>query len=154
MAMSKSSFIGAATTALLIAFAGAASTASAQMHVRAEGDYVLRASTVSAANLPRAMRTEHNIPEGPNTGVLNVVVQHQTDGTLRNVQARVEVRARNLLGAETNVDVREVVADGFVSYLGTYFFLPREIIDFRVTAHPEGGDQPITLEFRDRLGRR
>lgn len=125
---------------------------SAQMHVQKNGDYILRASTVSAANLPPSMRTEHGIPSTPNTAVLNVIVQRQVEGALRNVPARLEVQASNLLGAQTAVDMRSVVENNLVSYLGTYNFLPREVLNFRITARPEGAKQSITLEFRDRLG--
>lgn len=127
---------------------------AAQAHVETRGDYVLGASTVSAANLPDTVREQHGIPVDPNTAVLNVTVQRKADGVLRNVPARLDVRARNLYGVETGVDMREVVANDLVSYMGTYRFLPREVLDFQITAPPEAAQQAITLQFRDRLGRR
>ncbi|HZF78343.1 MAG TPA: hypothetical protein VEZ89_00995, partial [Rubrivivax sp.] len=44
--------------------------------------------------------------------------------------------------------------NGMVSYMGSYRFLPREVLDFHITAQPEGRQQALTLKFRDRLGRR
>jgi hypothetical protein len=146
---------GWATACLLLAgLCAVAPPASAQAHVQTQGDYVMRVSTVSAANLPSAMLQEYGISSSANTAVLNVTVQQQAVGGPRNVPAQVQVQARNLLGVETSVDMRNVVANDFVSYLGVYNFLPREVLDFYVSAHPEGAAQPITLQFRDRLGQR
>lgn len=143
----------AATAALLALLSTAAPPAAAQAHEQASGDYVVRASTVSAENLPTAMRDRYDIRTPGNTAVLNVTVQRRTNGTLSNVPAQVQVRSRTLLGVENDIQMRSVVANDLISYMGTYSFLPREVLDFRVTAHPEGAPQPITLEFRDRLGR-
>jgi hypothetical protein len=127
------------SSALALGLALAPFTAWAQ--VQSEGDYVLRASTVSAAELTNAMRTEHNIPDPPHTAVLNVTVQRKSNGALLNIPARLDVRIRNLLGVETAVDMRPVVANELISYLGVYFFLPREVLDIQVTAQPEGAQQ-------------
>jgi len=154
MNITFSSIIPAAATTVLVCLAVAALPSKAQPIVETSGNYVLRASTVSAANLPDAMRKKHGIPTASNTAVLNVTVQYTSDGVLRNIPARLEVRARNLLGVETGVDMRGVVANDMVSYMGSYRFLPREVLDFQITAYPEGVQRPITLQFRDRLGRR
>ena len=102
------------------------------------------------------MLEEYGISSTGNTAVLNVTVQKQADGRPRNVpaQVQVQVQARNLLGVETSVDMRRVVANDHVSYLGVYSFLPRQVLDFEISAHPEGAAEPITLQFRDRLGQR
>lgn len=140
--------------ALALGLLSPASRAFAQAHVHDAGLHVVRASTVSAANLPAAMLEQHAIPALPNVAVLNVTVQRRSGDALRNVPAEVEVTARNLGGIETSVQMREMVADGHVSYLGVYRFLPREVLDFRISARPKGEEQAVTLEFRDRLGRR
>jgi len=154
MTLNFASIIPAAATAVLVCLSVAAPPSKAQAHVETSGNYILRASTVSATNLPDAMRKKYGISTAPHTAVLNVTVRHASDGVLRNMPARVEVRARNLLGVETGVDMREVVADDMVTYMGSYSFLPREVLDFQITAYPEGAQRAITLQFRDRLGRR
>jgi hypothetical protein len=154
MTITFRSIATAATAALFLHLAVVAPRAAAQAHIQAAEDHILRASTVSASNLSDEMRNEYGIPLAANTAVLNVTVQRKTDGAPRNVPARLEVQARNLYGMETGVEMRKVVANGLVSYLGTYEFLPRETLDFRITAHPEGTQQSVTLEFRDRLGHR
>lgn len=124
-----------------------------QPHVKEDGAYLLRASTVSAQALPEEMRREHGIPLDPGKAVLNVTVQKKADGRTYNVPARLEVAAHNLMGVPTGVNVRSVTANGMVSYLGVYDFLPREVLNFRILAWPEGADSSIELTFTDRLGR-
>lgn len=132
----------------------AAAAVQAQPHEAQTPEHVLRASTVDASSLPDAMRRHHGIPLRANTGVLNVILLRLVDGHQRNVPAELDVRARNLYGIETPVEMRQVVADGFVSYLGVYDFVPHQVLDFRITARPVGKGAALTLEFRDRLGQR
>ncbi|HUG20987.1 DUF4426 domain-containing protein [Piscinibacter sp.] len=142
----------AGSLVLLAAFAAAG--AAAQPHVAESGDYVLRASTVSTHNLPQQMLEKHGIAADPRKAVLNVTVHRKGAAAGPNLAAQVTAQARNVGGIETAVTMRKVVADGFVTYLGVYDFLPREVLDFRVTARPEGSTETLELEFRDRLGRR
>ncbi|WP_157118916.1 DUF4426 domain-containing protein [Azohydromonas lata] len=123
-----------------------------QAHEQHEGNYVLRASTVSAEALPEPMRRAHGIPSGSGKAVLNVTVQRLLGSQTLNVPARVEVTAQNLMGVTTSVDVRQVLTNGMVSYLGVYDFLPREVLEFRIRAWPQGTKSSIALSFTDRLG--
>ena len=125
----------------------------AQPHVKEDGDYILWASTVSAQALPEAMRNKYGIPPGPGKGMLNVTVQRKLGGEVRNVPARIDVPAHDLMGIPTSVDLQQVSAQAMVSYLGVYDFLPREVLDFRILAWPQGSDSSIELAFTDRLGR-
>jgi Domain of unknown function (DUF4426) len=131
----------------------AALTALAQPAEVREDKYVLRASTVAAQNLPQAMRDRHGIPDDPRAAVLNITLQRSDAGAPRNVAADVSVQARNLYGVKTDVQLRRVEADGQVSYLGVYHFLPREVLDFEIVARPEGAPNRLRLEFRDRLSK-
>lgn len=146
--------VAASAATLFLTLTAAPLRAVAQEHVQQAGEFTVLASTVSAADLPDAMRKKYAIRKGRGTGVLNVTVQRKSDGVQRNVAAKVDVQARNLLGVETEVKLREIVANDQVSYLGVYRFPPSEVLDFRVIARPQGAPQPITLEFRHTLGER
>lgn len=143
----------AASRANLAVLALAPVLAWGQAHEKHQGNYVLRASTVSAEALPESMRRQHDIPLGPGKAVLNVTVQRQLGSETRNVPARVDVTAHNPMGVPTSVVLRQVSANGMVSYLGVYDFLPREVLDFRIRAWPQGANPSIELSFTDRLGR-
>ncbi|MEO7335533.1 MAG: DUF4426 domain-containing protein [Caldimonas sp.] len=128
-----------------------ATQAQAQVHTASSGDYTLRASTVAAGNLPEAMRRLHGISTDPRTAVINVTVELKGSTAKSNVAADLKVEARNLYGIKTEVAMREVAANGQLSYLGVYDFLPREVLDFTVVAQPNGARSELRLQFRDRL---
>ena len=146
----RPSFPPAAVLAIAVAFA---SPVFAQAHQKTVGDLTLRASTVSADSLPSSVLQRHEIARGAGKALLNMTVMQTSGGVQRNIAARVEVEARNAGGISTSVEVREVVENGMVTYLGVYDFLPREVIDFRVSARPLDSERSIRLQFRDRMGR-
>ena len=136
--------------ALLIATCVLAAAAQPQ-EVSRDG-YTLRSSTIlSTAVAPRTAR-EHGIEPSPSRGVLNVVVQREGQAASGNLPAEVTAIARNLAGMERDIPMREAQApNGWVSYVGTYEFAPREVLDFIVTARPQGSQTELSLKFRDRL---
>ncbi len=143
--------VPAAVLAIAVAFA---SPVFAQAHQKTVGDLTLRASTVSADSLPLGALQRHEIARGAGKALLNVTVMRSSGGVRRHIPARVEVEARNAGGLATNVEVREVVENGRVTYPGVYDFLPREVIDFRISAQPLDSERIVRLKFRHRLGRR
>lgn len=145
--------VGWAIRCAFLLFVCSAPPALAQPHEQQFGDYVVRASTTSALSLPTVVREQHRIPSTGQHAVLNVIVQDRGDRGLVNGRASIVVRAHNLMGNPTSIEMREVVENGFVSYLGVYEFLPREVLDFTVTVTPAGSTRELVLKFRDRLGR-
>jgi hypothetical protein len=49
--------------------------------------------------------------------------------------------------------MKEVRTKDRVSYMGTYDFLPREVVDFEVVATPLRPEKsrPLSLKYRDRM---
>ena len=136
-------------TTLLMAFAPA--TAWAQAHEARSGSYVLRGSVVASQSFAASTARAHGIEPAADRAVLNVVVERTSGGATVNVPAAVQASTTNLAGVRRGIEMRPVVGDGQVSYLGTFDFLPREVLDFRVVATPEGGSAPIELVYRDRM---
>ena len=132
--------------------APAAWPAPGQDHVKRAGEYVLRVSAVRAGTLPAAMRNAHGIAAGQ--GVLQVVVQHRRGGRWRDVPARLMVSMRDPLGVPTALEMRQLASDGGVSYVGVCDSLPRSVLNFRISARPEGAHADIKLVFTDQLARR
>lgn len=146
--MSPSSF-RRALAPVLIAFCAAA---AAQPHQVSRDGYTLRSSTVASTAIAPGTAKEHGIEPSSSRGVLNVLVQRDANGTGRNVAAEVHAVARNLAGMEREIPMRVAKApNGMVSYIGTYDFLPREVLDFAVTARPRDSKAELSLKFRDRL---
>lgn len=126
-------------------------TAWSQPHQREFGPYVLRSSTASTVNLSGETAKAHGIERDPRRALLNVTIMKKSQGLDETLPAKVQVRARNLTGRERDIEMRETTAEGRVSYMGTYEFVPNEVLDFTITARPEGGNEALTMTFRDRM---
>ena len=137
----------------LVAACAAAAPALAQPHETTRQGFTLRSSTVASRNLDPATARRHGISPSPTRGVLNVVVLRKQGGSPRTVRADVRATARNLTGIENDIPMREVEQNGYISYVGSYRFAPREVVDFQIEARPRGSDTTLTLRYRDRLWR-
>ena len=123
----------------------------AQAHERRSGPFVLRSSTVASQTFSAATAKAHGIDPAPTRAVLDVVLEKTTGGHKVNVRATVQASATDLAGVRRSIEMRPAVDDGRISYVGTFDFLPREVLDFRIVATPEAGGAPITLAYRDRM---
>lgn len=147
--MSPSSFLRPLAPLLVASFCAAA---AAQPHQISRDGYTLRSSTVASTAIAPGTAREHGIEPSPSRGVLNVLVQRDASGASRNVAAEVRAVARNLAGMEREIPMKAARApNGMVSYIGTYDFLPREVLVFVVTARPHDSRTELSLKFRDRL---
>jgi hypothetical protein len=134
----------AVTAALALAAA-----ASAQVHESVTADHVLRGNVVGSMALPEPQARQHGIPRDPEHAVLNVVVLRRGTPTA-SVRARVEAR---LVGATSvrHLPMREVAANGGISYVGSFRFAPGTMVDVIVEARPAGTQRTLSLRFEDRL---
>jgi len=145
----------AGTAGLLAALTGLA--AHAQAHEARQGGYLLRSSTVSSQRIAPQTAARHGIAPAPGRALLNVVVLRTASPSSAQATVAAEVSAsrQDLAGVHQRIPMREVRANGYISYIGSYEFLPREVIDFTVTATPADGQggAPLTLTYRERMGR-
>lgn len=115
-------------------------------------DKSVKALTQSAESLRQAVdpatARAHGIERGPDHAVLNAVMLQ--DG--RPVAAQVSATARTLTGRIEAVSMKEVGANGGVSYTGDYGIARGEVLYFTMRATPRSspGTQ-LVLQFRDRL---
>lgn len=138
---------------LLLAFAvlGPAMCAPAwpQAHEQERGGYTLRASTTGSNNLSAATARDYGIVRSATRGVINVTVSKRG----RTVPASIRVEARNLTGSSRPIRMRQTVANGYISYTGTYEFVDGEVLDFVIRAQPGRSKEALGLNFRDRMWR-
>ena len=57
----------------------------------------------------------------------------------------------NLVGHEIEIDLRQVEANGDVSYIGTLDTSGQLVFRFVMEAQPEGADEPLQTEFEVQL---
>lgn len=143
-------------TAMLVAALGLMSVlggnARAQVHEQTFDSYVVRANAIAAASLPERQAREHRIEATPNTGVLNVVVLRRSDEAGATVPAEVRAWITAIAGVEVPVEMRAAVANGRVSYLGTFDIPARQSdVQFRIWVRPEIETRSFEFRFEDKL---
>lgn len=145
-------FLSRLTVALALVACAAGS--HAQSHETRQGDYLLRSSTVDSDSIDPATAEQHGIEPAASRAVLNVLVLRRSGALDTPVVAAVTASMQNLAGVRRDIALREVNENGRVSYIGSYEFLPREVIDFEIIALP-GGAQPaseLKLGYREQMG--
>jgi len=121
-------------------------------HVEEFDGYSLQGSLTPTDRLPDVMTQEHNIEPGPERLLFNALVyEKRSDGELEPVAADVNVVYENLAGHEIEVDMRQVEANGDVSYIGTLDASGQLVFRFIVEAQPEGSDETLQTEFEVQL---
>ena len=121
-------------------------------HVEEFGDYSLQASITPTDRLPDVMIEEHNIEPGPERLLFNAIIyDKRADGGLEPAAADVSVVYENLPGHEIEIDMRQVEANGDVSYIGTLDTSGQLVFRFVMQAQPEGSDEPMQTEFEVQL---
>lgn len=129
----------------------ASSTAWSQAHEHQFGPYVIRSSTVGSENISAETAAAHGIERGPRKAILNVTVLKKEGGQEVTVPARLQVYVRNLTEQRRQIDMREVAAEGRVSYMGTYDFLHGSVLDFTINAQPANSGKTLTMTYRERM---
>ena len=121
-------------------------------HVEEFDGYSLQASITPTDRLPDVMIQEHNIEPGPERLLFNAIIyEKRADGGLEPVAADVSVLYENLPGHEIEIDMRQVEANGDVSYIGTLDTSGQLVFRFVMQAQPEGSDEPMQTEFEVQL---
>jgi hypothetical protein len=131
-----------------------AAAAAAQPREVRRGDLVLRSSTASSERIDPETASRHGIDPAPNRAVLNVVLMRGKNR--QTIPAEVTASSRNLAGVRRKIDMLEVRENERVSYIGTYEFLPREVVDINIRAKPlrPVKSRPLTLRYRERMWQR
>lgn len=138
-----------------LALAACAAGSHAQSHETRQGDHLLRSSTVASDRIDPATAGQYGIEPAASRAVLNVLVLRRSGALDVPVAATVTASMQNLAGVRRDIALREVSENGRVSYIGSYEFLPREVIDFEVTAVPQGAQpaSPLKLSYREQMWR-
>lgn len=152
-AWSFSGLSAGSSLSLLIGLCAIGAPAQAQVHEAQKGGYVVRANVANAQMLPPDALAKHKLRAA--ALLINVVVLKQGQPIEDSaVAADVVVKATDLLGTTSQIDMREVKEQTGTSYLGTFDFPLNGLeLDFHITARPAGSDTEIGLRFRDRLPR-
>ncbi len=144
--MLKSLFTAVWFAALLLAFSAAAQNSQDY------GQYVVHYNAMNSSVLPPAVAQQYNIPRSTSRALVNITVLEKVMGTPnRPVHAVVTATARNLSGQLRTLDMQEVEEQGAIYYLGQLRVRDEEVFDFHVEITPDGSDEPLLLDFRQKF---
>lgn len=125
--------------------------AQAQPHLVKDGDYTLRSNVVSSESIAEETARLHGIKPGQHTAVLNVMVLKNVDGAQWPVAANVSATRTTLAGVRRDIKLSEVEAQGRVTYMGSFDFVPREVLDLKIEARVDPASPALRLSFRERM---
>lgn len=114
--------------------------------------FTLRASVRRTKFLPDAMARQYGIEADDDLVLLNVVIlENRADPQPASVSAQVSARYENRIGQVEIIDMHEVEADGYVSYIGTLDASAQRVFELIIQAQPAGTDEPLQMNFEVQL---
>jgi hypothetical protein len=120
-------------------------------HAAIEDPYRLQVSVLRSGMLPPAVASEHGVDAAPDRGILNVMVTKAQGGKQVTVPADVTAVAINLRGRTDPIEMRQVIENEHITYLGSFPYQPPGNLRFVVNALPQGSSRPLGIEFEDSL---
>jgi len=113
------------------------------------GGYVIHHNAITTDNLDPQVASAYGIRRSKERGMLNISVIRGEPGKVGTpVEARIKVTARNLIGQERNIALREIREGDAIYYIGDFPVVDREQLDFFIQATPAGEHQPLKAQLR------
>ncbi len=126
-------------------------SATAENSTRVPG-YTIHHNALTTDILDPKVASNYGIKRSKSRAMINISVIKEIPGTTgKPVPARVRVSARNLIGQERQIPVREIRDGDAVYYIGDFPVAHRERLNFLIEVIPEGERLPyrarMTHEF-------
>ena len=114
-----------------------------------EGGYVIHHNAMTTDNLSPEIASAYHIQRSKERGMLNISVIRGEKGKLGTpVEAKVKVVARNLVGQEENIPMREIREGTAIYYIADFPVVNREQLDFFIEVTPQGEHAPLKAQLR------
>mgnify|MGYP000105311589 FL=1 len=130
----------------ILLLAGLPPLAGAQQAERF-GDYEIHYSAMPTGLLNPAVAADYGILRSRSKALLMVTILHQGESVSGAVDARIQEND----DPPTEIEMRRVRDDGWVSYIGTFDFEPGRGLNFAIMANPHAEGGPFQLAFRQAL---
>ena len=113
------------------------------------GGYTIHHNALTTDSLPVQVATAYGIQRSKNRALLNVSVIRDEPGTLGTpVHADIRAVARTLYGQIRPIELREIVEDKAIYYIGDFPVAHREILHFDLEVLPENARYPLRASMR------
>lgn len=110
------------------------------------GTHVVHFSAQTTDQLPLEIAQAYQIQRSPERAMLNIAVIRKADNT--SVKADISVRTRNLTQQLKNVELRPVMEQDAIYYIGETKVANRETLIFEITVRPEGVERLSEIRFQ------
>ena len=111
--------------------------------------YTIHHNALTTDTLSPQVASAYGIQRSRNRGMVNISVIRDEPGTTGTpVSAEVELVARNLLGQERDIPLREVREETAIYYIADFPVSNREQLVFKIEALPEGGAYALHATFQ------
>ncbi|MCP4125501.1 MAG: DUF4426 domain-containing protein [Gammaproteobacteria bacterium] len=112
------------------------------------GDYTVHHNALKSDFLSPAIAKTYNIQRSKFRGLLNIsVIKNKPGTTGTSVKARIELKVANLNNVPKEIELKQVVEDQAIYYIGDFPVVNREIVNFNLEVIPEGQSRPISARF-------
>jgi hypothetical protein len=110
----------------------------------AVGGYVIHHNAFTTDTLSPQVANAYGIRRSKERAMLNISIIRGEPGKLGNpVAAQVKATARNIIGQQRDIPLREIREGDAIYYIGDFPVAHKEKLDFFLEATPDGEHQPL-----------
>lgn len=115
------------------------------------GNYTIHVNTLTTDQLPSEVAREYKIVRSKSKAMLNVVMTENIDGVDKPVAGTVTTVARNLASQIKDMEMREIIEQDAIYYIGVISVDNEENIIFDIEATPVNGSEPFLMTYRQQF---
>lgn len=115
------------------------------------GDYIVHVNVLTTDQLPANVASEYRITRSKSRAMLNVVVAKMVNGERTPAKASVNTLTRNLANQIKNMDMREIVEQDAIYYIGDVPVDHQEILVFNIDVTPENETGEFNLAYKEQF---
>jgi hypothetical protein len=115
------------------------------------GNYTIHVNTLTTDQLPSEVAHEYKIARSKNKAMLNVVITENNNGIDKPITGTVNTVARNLANQIKDMEMREIIEQDAIYYIGIISVDNEEIIIFDIEATPANGSKPFLMTYRQQF---
>ncbi len=118
---------------------------------KAFGDYIIHVNALTTDLLPADVARNYKIARSKSRVMLNVVITKNVGGEVIPVTGKVETVTTNLAKQYKDMDMREIVEQDAIYYIGEVSVDNEEILIFNIDITPVDESKAISLAYRDQF---
>jgi hypothetical protein len=127
-------------------------TAALAENSTAVGGYVIHHNALTTDNLSPEVASAYDIRRSKERAMLNVsVIRGQPGKPGEPVAAKVKATARNLIGQQRDIALREIREGRAIYYIGDFPVSNKEKLDFFLEVTPEGERLPLKARLNQQF---